>query len=315
MCTRSRFRLPIVALVVAAFGAACAEPADEGARGAGEGGAVEPVVIGAEARADSLLVARMYELVLEEAGLSVEAAHDFRSQEELLAALEEGQVDLAPIGLASALITLRGADLPATDPALARQELAGALQGTGLSVLEPSAANTGPAVVVTEEMSGDLDLEAVSDLDAVAGDLTVAGWASCPEDPVCLPRLRDGYGISFRRVVADDPGWERAALALMAGDADVAFLPATAGVIDDNGWTVLDEEDGLHPANHLTPVIRTDSLTGEIERLLNEVSATLNLENMRLYTGKLQFFADGEVKTGDDPALVATAHLNNEGLL
>ena len=314
MRARSRFRLLALPLAFAAFGAACGKAPDREVQGAGEGGAVEPVLIGAEATAESRLVARMYELVLEEGGRSVETS-DFQSQEDLLAALEDGRIDLAPVRLASALITVNGADTPATELARAREELAGALEERGLAVLEPSPANAGPAVVVTEEMSRDLDLDSVADLDAVAGELTVAGWTACPADPVCLPRLRNDYGVTFREVVADDPGWEWAALALMAGEADAALLPATAGVIDDEGWVVLKEEDGVLPANHITPVIRAEALTGETERLLNQVSASLDLEKMRLYTGKVQFFADGEVKVGEDPTLVATAHLNNEGLL
>jgi osmoprotectant transport system substrate-binding protein len=314
MRARSRFRLLALPLAIVAFGVACGKGAEGEVPGAGEGGAVEPVVIGAEASAESQLVARMYELVLEEAGRSVQAS-DFQSQEDLLAALEDGRIDLAPVRLASALIEVNGTDALATEVDRAREELAGALQERGLAVLEPSPANTGPAVVVTEETSRDLDLDSVADLDAVAGELTVAGWTACPEDPACLPRLRNDYGVAFREVVADDPGWERAALALMAGDADAALLPATAGVIDDQGWVVLEEEDGVLPANHITPVIRAEALTGETERLLNQVSASLSLEKMRLYTGKIQFFADGEVKLGEDPTLVATAHLNNESLL
>jgi len=315
MHTRSEFRLVSALVVVAVLAAACGGTAGQQSQGAEEGGAVKPLVIGAEATAESRIVARMYELVLEQAGLEVEASHDFGSQDELLAALEDGRVDLAPIHLASALASVNGGGDPATETDHAREGLTGALQGRGLSVLEPSPANGATAVVVTEKMSKDLDLDTVADLDAVASELTVAGTASCPDDPLCLPRLRDGYGVTFGDVVADDPGWERAALALMAGEVDAALLPATAGVIDDEGWVVLDEDDGLLPADHITPVVRTEASTGEIEGLLNQVSASLDEEKMRLYTGKVQFFADDEVKIGEDPTLIATAHLNNEGLL
>lgn len=315
MHTRSKFRLLFALLVVAVLGAACGGTAGQQGEGAEEGGAVKPLVIGAEATAESRIVVRMYELVLEEAGRNVELSDDFGSQDELLAALEDGRVDLAPVHLASALASVNGEGDPATEPSQAQEDLAGALQGRGLSVLGPSSANGVTAVVITEEMSKDLDLDGVADLDAVASDLTVAGPGTCPDDPLCLPRLRDGYGVAFGDVVTGDGSWESAALALMEGDVDAALLPATAGVIDDKGWIVLEEDDGVLPADHITPVIRTDAATGQTERLLNEVSATLDQEKMRLYTGKVQFFADGEVKLGEDPTLIATAHLQNEGLL
>ncbi|HEV2906393.1 MAG TPA: glycine betaine ABC transporter substrate-binding protein, partial [Actinomycetota bacterium] len=96
--------------------------------------------------------------------------------------------------------------------------------------------------------------------------------------------------------------------ALDSGEIDVALLFTTQSVILDKGWVLLEDDKGLQNADNITPLWNTESTDEEAEGLLNEVSATLTSEKMLELNGRVDI-------DGEDPADVARAHLEEEGLL
>jgi osmoprotectant transport system substrate-binding protein len=82
----------------------------------------------------------------------------------------------------------------------------------------------------------------------------------------------------------------------------------TQGVIAENDWVALEDDQGLQPAENVVPVIRTEVLTPEIEELLGAVSAALTTEELTELNRRVD--VDGE-----DPAVVAEEWLREQGLL
>jgi osmoprotectant transport system substrate-binding protein len=292
---------------LALVGAACAqeEPGGGGQPAGEEKGAV---TVGGVAFAENQIVAEMYSQVLENAGYEVEKQLTLDSREVLQPAIEAGEIDIAPEYLSSLLLFLDPDAQTSGDPEEVRTTLEPLLEEKGQTLLESAPASDTNALVVTQETADQYDLVTTSDLAPVAGDLTLGAPPECPERPFCIPGFDRTYGIQFGDFNPLDVGGPLTVEALDQGEIDVALLFSTSGVIEDKGWVVLEDDTALQAAEHITPVVRTEALNDEIETLLNEVSATL--------TDELMITLNGKVETaGENPALVATAHLNNEGLL
>lgn len=287
--------------------AACAEE-EPGGGGQPAGEEKGTLTVGGVAFAENQIVAEMYAQVLEDAGYEVEKQLTLESREVLQPAIESGEIDLAPEYLSSLLLFLDPEAETSGDPEEVRATLEPLLEENGQTLLESAPASDTNALVVTAETAEQQDLTTTSDLSAVAGDLTLGAPPECPERPFCIPGFQEVYGIEFGDFKALDVGGPLTVEALDQGEIDVALLFSTSGIIQDKGWVVLEDDKGLQAAEHITPVVRTEVLDDEITSLLDEVSATLTDELLIELNGKVEL-------SGENPALVATAHLNNEGLL
>jgi osmoprotectant transport system substrate-binding protein len=305
-----RFRstaLGAALLAVALIGAACGEEAPGGG-GGGDGEERGTLTVGGVAFAENQIVAEMYAQVLENAGYTVERQTGLESREVLQPAIEAGDIDIAPEYLSSLLLFLDPDATASGDPDEVRSTLEPLLEERGQTLLESSEANDTNAFVVTQETAEANDLASVSDLAPVAGELTLGGPPECPERPFCIPGLQEVYGIEFGEFVPLDVGGPLTIEALENGDIDVGLLFSTSSVIGANGWIVLEDDQQLQNAEDITPVVRTEVLNNEIERLLNAVSATLTTENITELNGRVEI-------DGEDPADVANSHLTEEGLI
>ncbi|MBK9180038.1 MAG: glycine/betaine ABC transporter substrate-binding protein [Acidimicrobiales bacterium] len=115
----------------------------------------------------------------------------------------------------------------------------------------------------------------------------------------------EGAVIEFKPL---DAGGPLTTAALESGDIDVALMFSSQGIIAQNGWVVLEDDQGLQPVENLVPVGRADALTPDVAAALDEVSAALTTEELAELNRRVD--ADKE-----DPAVVAEDWLTQEGLL
>jgi osmoprotectant transport system substrate-binding protein len=304
-----RFRNPVLGaalLVLALVAAACAGE-DEPGGGGQQGGAKPSLTVGADNFAESEIVAEMYAQVLENAGYDVSRKFG-TTRETRIPAMETGEIDVAPEYLATLLLFVDPTAEVSSDAQAVATDLEPLLQEKGLATLEPSEAVDTNAFVVTQETADTHSLAAVSDLQPVAGELTLGGPPECPERPFCIPGLKETYDIEFGEFVPLDAGGPLTIEALDSGEIDVALLFSTQSVILDKGWVLLEDDKGLQAADNITPLWNTESTDEEAEGLLNEVSATLTSDKMLELNGRVEI-------DGEDAADVARSHLEDEGLL
>ena len=313
---RSRtFVLGATVLALALFAGACASGGDDGGGEPSDGGTSSaPAEKGAltvgvsGAFAENQLVAEMYAQVLENAGYTADRQLDLGTRELSDEALFGGEIDLKPEYL--------GFELPAVDPDAdttgTADEIAAALgpglEAHGVKLLEYSPANSTNAFVVTPETAESLGVATMSDLAAVAGDLTLGAPPECPKRPFCIPGLQDTYGIEFGDFKPLDFGGAQTVAAIDADAVDVGLLFSLDPTIEDKGWVVLEDDQGLQAVGNFAAVIREDATNEEIEGLLNSVTATLTDEGMRAIIARV-------VIDKDDVADVATEYLQEQGLL
>ena len=292
---------------------ACGSGEDDADDGSGTGGEEKPtLVVGSDRFAEAQIMAEMYAQVLENAGYTVERQLDIESREVRLPAMENGEIDIAPEYVASLYSVLDPEAVENAgpgelgDPAEVAGKLEPILAEKGLGMLEPSNVIDTNAFVVTQEFAEAEGLSTVSDLQPLAGDLTLGAPPECPERPFCIPGLKEVYGIEFGDFKSLDYGPTITALA--GGEIDVGLLYSTDGSIAENGFVALEDDKSLQSADNIVPLVNSEVLDGEIESLLNEVSAAIEEDKITELNKRVNVDAE-------DPADLATEYLEELGLL
>ncbi len=267
--------------------------------GTAGGGAIvsaqdQPTVrIGSDAFYESQLMAEIYGQALEAAGFGVVRQLAIGTREARVDAFDANKVDLVPEYVGSGLgfytVGSENPDLAALavtgdgETNRANLQMALAIAGVDATVLGITAGEDTNAVVVRPETAQELGLATISDLAAVADQLTFGLPPECEVNPLCRGALEDGYGIAWPPAQLEllPPCGAEMAGALEGQAIDVAWLCSTQPVIAQNGWVVLEDDLDTQPADNLAPVVRNDFLAqvdGGAETLgaiLDPVSAAM----------------------------------------
>lgn len=304
--------LALLALVAAA----CGNDGDETGTAAGGGAAdagscaefdiEEEIVVGGTDFSEQEIVAELYAQCLEAAGADVTKRFKLGPREVVLPALENGEIDLYPEYVGTSLTFLGGEPSPALDESLSalREKFA----EKGVTVLEPAPAEDKNGFAVTKETAEQYDLEKVSDLEPIAGDLVLGAPPECPDRPLCAIGLKETYGVEFKEIKKLDAGGPLTKSALEKGDIDVGLLFTSDGAVAARGFVMLEDDKSLQPVENVVPVIRDDVVNDDIAALLDSISE--NLTTAELSEMNKQVDVDKE-----DPADVAEAWLRDNGYL
>jgi osmoprotectant transport system substrate-binding protein len=183
------------------------------------------------------------------------------------------------------------------------------LDRSRIVALTPAPAQDANSLVVTPQTAARYNLRKISDLKAVASDLTFGGPPECPTRPFCLEGLSQVYGLKFAHFLPLDSGGPLTHQALVGGHIDLALLFSTDPSIATDGLVVLADDRGLQPAENVTPLIRTEVVErygARLVRLVNAVSASLTTDQLRALNRR--------VAGGEAAAAVAKQWLTTHGL-
>jgi osmoprotectant transport system substrate-binding protein len=260
---------------------------------------------------ESELLAEIYGQALQAGGFDTRLERGVGPRELVQPALASGLVEFVPeySGTALEFLSLGSAE-PTSDGAVTRAALRRAVNHDRIVALEPAPAQDANAVVVTRELADRYHLDEVSDLKAVAPQLTIGGPPECPTRPFCLAGLERVYGLQFENFLPLDAGGPLTHQALAGGHVDVAVLFTTDPEIDTPALAVLDDDRRLQPAENVVPLVRAEVVErwgDDLVRLVDSVSARLTTEDLRALNAR--------VATGDSPATVAQRWLDGEGLV
>ena len=299
------------ALLACALVLASCQPGQPAAEPPASGTPPGTVVVASFNFPESELLAAIYGLAVQHAGIPVRLELNLGPRELVQPALEQGLVDLVPEYLGTALTSLDPAQAtPMSKPVAVRSALARALSRWQVRVLTPAAAQDQNAVVVTGSTARRLRLHTVSDLRRVAGGLILGGPPECPGRPYCLPGLRSAYGLRFARFLPFDTEQQRV-IALQDGVVNVAVLFSTDGNLASGGLVMLADDRHLQPAENVVPVIRADVITRYGQRASSAVDAV----SARLTSAQLTFLNWRVQVDGKDVLAEARGWLQRQGIL
>jgi osmoprotectant transport system substrate-binding protein len=234
---------------------------------------------------ESELLAELYAQVLEAADIPVIRLGVVGPREIVAPALELDRVDLVPEYLGTALRYF--GDTADPDVVDSTQSSSRALQQLltprGLVVLDAAAAQNSNAIVVTSEFAAEGNIVTISDLTERSTELRLGGPVECPDRPLCLLGLSEVYGLEFAEFVPQ----QSVALtveALRRDEIEVGVAFTTSPELDDDAFTVLDDDRGLQPSENVVPMIRRSALDRwgpQLDNALNAFSATLTTDQLR----------------------------------
>ena len=219
---------------------------------------------------EAITIAEVYGQYLEAKGYPVEILTPAGFRTEALEGLQNGDFNLIVdyIGGTQAAVAPDAASTADADEIVAN--ISEPLLALGATLLDYSPAVDGDAFVVR----GDSEASTISD---VAGlDYVLGGSSQCPERPQCLIGLEDPdiYGITFADFVTLEFG-PLLGEALANNEVDGVIWNTTAPQITEQGFKVLEDDQGLFPAQNIAPIITTEVLEAYGEQLaadLNELA-------------------------------------------
>jgi osmoprotectant transport system substrate-binding protein len=298
-------------LALALFASACSDSGGDDT-GGDSSPSSEPkgnITVGVSgAFAENQLVAEMYAQVLEANGYTVSRELNLENREIGDQALESGDIDLKP--------EYTGFELGFWDPDATTngspEEVAGALADAaverGLVTYAISPANSTNVFVTLPATAEERSLTDLSSVAPVSGELTLGAPADCPDQPFCIPGLKDVYGIEFGEVRPLDPGGKKTVAALDSSAVDIAEFFSLDPTITDKGYVVLTDDQNLQANGNFVPLVRDEVASEDLGALLDSVTTTLTDENMREMVGQVQ---NEQRELGD----VASEYLTGAGIL
>lgn len=293
--------LATASLLLAACGG---DPLDSGsADGGGESDGT--ITIGSADFSESQLIATIYSLALQDAGVDVDEQFNIGSREVYIQAVQDGSLDLVP-DYAGSLMHYLDPDAEETTVDDVVDTLGEDLPD-GLTMLDVSAAEDKDTVTVTQDTADQYDLTTISDLAPVASQLVVGGPPEWQTRVNGLVGLREVYGVEFASFLSLDAGGPLTLAALTSGQVQAGNIFSTDPALNENDLVALEDDKSLFASENVLPIIRTEELTDEIGDVLNGISAALTTEDL--------IEMNGRAAAGDSLEDVANAWLTDNGLI
>jgi osmoprotectant transport system substrate-binding protein len=227
---------------------------------------------------ENQILVEVYADAARRAGVPVTVESGVATREVTEPALEQGVVDVVVDYLGTASRFVGRSPSGATEtPEQLRAGLTTVLAGRGVTVLEPAKAEDQNGFAVATAFAAAHGVGKLSELAPLASGLVFGGPPECADRPLCLPGLRDVYGLTFGKVRAM-PSRAATVEALSAGEIDVGLLETTDARVGNAPVLLLLDDRSLQPHENVVPLVRTAALKrwGQTLRTaLDQVSSRL----------------------------------------
>lgn len=234
--------------------------------------------VGSKDFTESLIIAEIYSLALEEAGFTVDRTGHNLSSGLVHTAIVNGEIDLYPEYTGTGLLTVLGLPLM-TDPhevyELVKREYNDRFQITWLDF---TAAHNGQGIVIRTELAQELGIATISDLQPHANELRFVSTAEFLDREDGLSAMTAAFGpFDFYSIDIMGGGARYEALRTKAADVSVAFT-TDGHLYNSHYYTLLVEDIVIWPPYNLVPIVRNDILEAHpaIADALNRLAPHLN---------------------------------------
>jgi len=271
--------------------------------------AAQTVKVGSKNFTEQYILAEMFALALENAGIKVERKINLGGTLIAHQALTTGEIDVYPEYTGTALLTVVKGEVT-SDPQRVYEEVKGFYEKQfKVTWLKPAGINNGYAIIVRRETADKYGLKTLSDLGRASKDLSIGAGPEFADRKDGMPGLKGVYGANFKEFRQ----FAKLGLrydALAAKQIDVANGFATDWQIAEQKLVALDDDKSLFPPYYLAPVIRQDAIAAnpKIADILNGVGALVDNDSMRVLNARVE-------KEREEPRDVARAFLKEKGAI
>lgn len=252
-----------------------------------KGASSDKVVIGSKNFTENEIVAEIYALALEDAGIDVERKFDISSSV-VHTAITSDEIDLYPEYTGTGLIAVLEED-PITDAQAVYDEVKKQYEDKfKITWLDYSPANDGQGLVIRTAAAEKYNISTISDLQKHATELRFASQGEFDERADGIPALEKVYGpFDWKSSTVYDNSLKYQILEKDEGDV----IPAstTEGNLVDDQFTLLEDDKHVWPPYNLAPIVRDEVLKAhpEIENTLNKISPKITTEEITKLNAKV----------------------------
>jgi len=271
--------IPLVALAALAI-AACGGSTGTTSKGS--------LTVGGFNFPESDILAQIYGQTLAHDGYDIKYKAELGTRAVVVPALQSGQIDLYPGYAASELEYLNKGKGEATpDAAATTDKLNTYLKDIGAQALTASAAFDGNAYAVTKATADKYNLKKLSDVTAVANQLTFGAGPECKTYKFCLPGLQSVYGLNFKKTLVLDTDGPATRAAFKNNTIQIGLVFSTDADLQQLGLVVLEDDKHMIAADNVVPVVRTKAATADVKSILNKISAGMTTNDLLILNGKV----------------------------
>jgi len=306
----------VTAMLVAALVFVAAACGGGGGGGSASGGSDGPSVsVGSKKFTEQILLGEMYAQAFADKGYNVERKLNLGSEQVMDKSLQDGTIDLYPEYTGTAYIAILKKD-PETAPATEEETYKQVAKyyenrkDTPMKMLEPAHFDNNYGIVMLTEEANKLGIDTLDDLAAKSDQLVFSSYSEFQNRSDGYENMQKNYPqLDFKDIkIVNDLGIRYKALA--EGEADVGIGFTTDGQLASPKLKVIEDTKSIWPKYEPAPVVTQEFLDNnkDAQKILNEVSASLNADKMRALNGAV----DLEQEDYED---VARQHLEDEGII
>ena len=294
--------------------AACGNVGGTDSSGSGGGGG-PTITVGSKNFTEQYILGNMYVQALDANGFNGVAKLDLGSEQIADKALQNGQIDLYPEYTGTALVAIvpykgNPADLNSPQATYEAAKKGYAERKPADTMLTPAPFNNTYGIFVRKSVADREDLTNMGDLATASKDLTFISFSEFQNRSDGYPNVKENYpAFDFKEIkIVNELGLRYSGLESGEGDVGVGFT--TDGQLTSDQLVVMKDSKSIWPFYYPAPVVRSGVLKKypKIEKVLNEVSASLDVETMRELNGQVDL-------DQEDPEDVAREHLEEEGIV
>jgi osmoprotectant transport system substrate-binding protein len=286
-----------------------------GGSGESDSGGGPTITVGSKNFTEQYILGNMYAQALEANGFNAETKLDLGSEQIADKALQEGQIDLYPEYTGTALVAIVPYKGDPTDLSTPKETYEAAKKGYAErdpadTMLTPAPFNNTYGIFVRKPVAEDEGITNLEQLSEASPNLTFISYSEFQDRSDGYPNVKKNYpAFDFEQIeIVNQLGLRYSGLESGEGDVGVGFT--TDGQLTSDQLVVMKDPKSIWPFYYPAPVVRSDVLkkNPKVEKILNEVSASLDVETMRELNGKVDL-------DQEDPEDVAAEHLEEAGIV
>lgn len=268
------------------------------------------IVLASKNFTEQIILGNMLEQLIEaKTDIDVETKLNLGGTQVAYSALKAGSVDLYVEYTGTAYVNLLNIQDGNTNPDEVYNKVNEILkEKESVEFLEPLGFNNTYALAVRKETAEKYNLQKVSDLSNISGELLIGPTIEFANREDGLLGLNRAYNLKFGEIKPVDGGLRYTAL--MNNESDVIDAFTTDGLLDKFGLVVLEDDKNFFPPYYAASLVRMDTLEEhpELKEVLNLLAGNITDAKMR----KLNYEVD---VNGRDPKIVANEFLVSEGYI
>lgn len=285
--------------------AACSSNDSNSSSGGSSSASKGSLIVGSKDITGAQIISQAYGQTLAAKGYKITYKDNIGPTETVYPLLEKGDIDLYG-EFSGTFLTYRGG-VPSSESTTTFRAVEDELKNSNIVAVGPASAQDVNAFYVLKKTAQKYNLKKVSDLEAIAPQLTFGGPPECLDRPLCLgDKSQQLYGLQFKEVKKLDGGGALTNQALDEGTIDVALLFTGSSVIKPD-YVLLKDDKGLQPSDNPMALVRKQKDGKELNGILESVNAKLDSKAYRDMS--LQVLNDKE-----DPSVVVKQWLQDNKL-